>query len=326
MDAQEIASRIEAVRRDEARGATQLAGEAVRLLADMATDATLPDDLFADLFPQTARHLARARPSMASLLNAVGKVMAAWLEGGGAARSGPARAEAAEAARRWLAASEADLGFVADHAAETISGSVIALSYSSTVVRALEECWERGVLTGAIVAESRPLFEGRRTAAALASKGIPTVLITDAQIGIFVSGVSAAVVGADSLLPTGYLVNKAGTNLLALAARRSRIPFYALADTQKILPWRRDRAAYSLEERDPSELLPKPIPGVAVRNVAFDLTTAGYVTGYITEKGLLDRQDIRALSRQASGLVLLGKEDQTKQDMQDIQDIQDRIL
>ncbi len=300
---EEIDRGIAAVARDRQKGATQLAGDAVDLLARIAGDEKLPDDAFEQTFRRAARELGRARPSMASLLHAAGTMLADWMEAGGEGSGRAGREAVLQAATRWRAKREADASVIADHAAEILSGAVITLSCSSTVLRALRACWERGVLTGAIVAESRPGFEGRRTASALAEAGIPVALITDAAMGVFVSTAQAAVVGADSILPSGHLVNKAGTNLLALAARRARIPFYVLAETHKVLPAGL-AAPFSLEEKDPSEVLPEPIPGVAVRNVYFDITTARYVTGYITERGLLDRKDVADLARRAPGLVL----------------------
>ncbi len=304
MTAEEIGRRISAIREDRERGATQIAREGVMLLAQLAKDPSVPDAHFADLFPRIAHDLARARPAMASLLNGAGRVMAAWVEAGGSSRPAAARAAAAESAHRWIEAQEANAAFIADHTAEVISGTAITLSYSSTVLRALEECWDRGVLKGAIVAESRPLLEGRRTAAALASLGIPTTLIMDAEMGLLAAEADAALVGADTILPDGSLANKAGTLLLALAARRCRVPFYTVAETHKIAPATRRRTPFPHEEREPEEVLPEPITGVTARNLYFDLTPARYITGYITERGLLDHQDVAALAGEAPGLLL----------------------
>lgn len=306
MNVNEIAERVEAIRENEELGATQLAREAVQLLAEMAADPALPGTIFPELFRDTTRKLAHARPSMASPLNTTGAVVAAWLEAGGEGNVGAARAAAEEAARRWVAKQGTATSVIADHTAEMVAGAVITLSFSSTVLQALEECWSRGVLEEVIVAESRPLCEGRRTAAALASRGIPTTLITDAEVGLFASEARAAVVGADTLRPNGSLVNKAGTLLLALAAHRCRVPFYTLAETHKIAPnagrWRTP----SLEEKDAREVLSEPLAGVTVRNVYFDLTPARYLTGYITEQGLLNRQDVVALAQEAPGALLAG--------------------
>ncbi|MGE5618862.1 MAG: translation initiation factor eIF-2B [Sphingomonadaceae bacterium] len=306
MNVQEIASRVEAIREEEEMGATGLARRALELLGEMATDPALPNDSFADLFLDTARGLGIARPSVASLSNGVAAVLAAWLEAGGAHNVGAARAAAADEARRWIARQDSSLSVIADHAAEVVTGIVITLGYSSTVLHALKECWARGVISGVTVAESRPRCEGWKTAAALAARGIPTTLITDAEVGIFAPEAGAALVGAGTIRPNGALVNGTGTLLLALAARRCRVPFYALAETHKIAPWEERGKRLPPEERDSRAILPEPIPGVVARNVAFDVTPTRYLTGYITERGLLDRNDVVALSKEVPGALMLG--------------------
>ncbi len=307
MDAERISRRIAAIRDDRERGAAQLAVEAVRLLGDMAADRTVSDEEFGQIFPHAARQLARAQPSMAPLLNGAGAMLAEWRGAGGESRGPRSREAVASAATGWIARQGAAGEKIASLAAETVGGTLITLSHSSTVLAALKECWNRDGLSGVIVAESRPLYEGRRTAAELASLGIPVALITEAQIGVFVAMANAAVVGADTLMTGGAIVNKAGTLLLALAARRARVPFYALADTQKIAPapGRRRRMPFTIEENDPSEVLPDPIEGVAVRNAYFDLTPGRYITGYVTEEGVLRARDITRLARTAPGAALL---------------------
>jgi ribose 1,5-bisphosphate isomerase len=307
MDIEEIARRVAAIQKDRDKGAAQLARDAVQLLGSMASEETIPDAQFAELFSHTARALGRARPSMAPLLNGAGTLLAAWLGAGGESRPVEARRTVAESAEQWLTRQETAAAVVADHAARAISGTVITLSYSSTVLRALAICWDRNLLTGVIVAESRPLFEGRRTAAELASRGIPVALITDAEMGIFVSTANFAVVGADTIMAGGAVANKAGTLLLALAARRAHVPLFTLADTQKIAPapGRHRRMPFTIEEKDPDEVLPQQIVGVAVRNAYFDLTPGRYVTGYVTEDGLLSRRDVTERAKRASGAILL---------------------
>ena len=307
---QGIAEKVVAIQQDRDKGAAQLAADAVRLLGGMAVAGEINDAQFADLLPRTARALGKSRPSMAPLLNGAGALLAAWLEAGGRSMRAEARNAVAEAAQRWIARQETAAAMIEDHAAETISGTVITLSYSSTVIRALAACWDRSLLSGVIVGESRPLLEGRRTAAELASRGVPVALITDAEMGIFVSSANFAVVGADTIMAGGAVANKAGTLLLALAARRCHVPFYTLADTQKIAPapGHHRRMPFTIEEKDMDEVLPERIEGVAVRNAYFDLTPGRYVTGYVTEEGVLTRREVAERARRAPGAILLSAE------------------
>jgi translation initiation factor 2B subunit (eIF-2B alpha/beta/delta family) len=109
--------------------------------------------------------------------------------------------------------------------------------------------------------------------------------------------VTSVVLGADSLRADGSLVNKVGSYPLALVAQAARVPVYVLCETLKVAP---DGWPLALEEMDPSELLPAPIPGVTARNVYFDRTPAAYLTAIITERGILTSDDVSAIARSAA--------------------------
>ncbi len=170
----------------------------------------------------------------------------------------------------------------------------MTLSISGTVLDVLRAC--AATIERVIVLESRPRYEGRETAAALAKRGIAVTLITDAQADIFLPFSQAVVVGADSVLADGGVLNKAGTALLAWAACGHNVPFYVLCETLKISPkhWTGDLS--KLEEKEAEEVLEQPLVGVSVRNFYFDYTPPQLVTGVITERGILGRQQIEQIA------------------------------
>jgi translation initiation factor 2B subunit (eIF-2B alpha/beta/delta family) len=55
-----------------------------------------------------------------------------------------------------------------------------------------------------------------------------------------------------------------------------------------------------LEEKEPEEVLESSIAGVTVRNFYFDHTPHKLISKIITERGVLDQQEIQALARQVS--------------------------
>jgi translation initiation factor 2B subunit (eIF-2B alpha/beta/delta family) len=183
------------------------------------------------------------------------------------------------------------------HATPYLRGTLLTHSLSGTVQAALLAC--KTQLARVYVTEARPRCEGRDTAKTLAAAGIPVTLLTDAEAGIFLSECQAVVVGADSVLADGAVVNKAGTYLLALAARAARprpVPLLVLTEQMKIAPFQEAR----LEEMDPAEIAaPAELPGVALRNLYFDRTPAALVTRLITEAGPLSRSQIRAQAAQS---------------------------
>lgn len=107
--------------------------------------------------------------------------------------------------------------------------SGITISYSKTVKETIQKLQKLKV----IISESRPLLEGQKLAEDLAECGIHVTLIIDAAIGSFIEKAEVAFTGADSILNDGAVINKVGTNLLALAAKDRGIPFYSICSTVK---------------------------------------------------------------------------------------------
>jgi translation initiation factor 2B subunit (eIF-2B alpha/beta/delta family) len=251
-----------------------------------------------------ARELADARPSMMALANTAGRIWDAAAHVPGKPPRSDSEAAARLALRAALEAATTALAEMADaatqitsHAAPLIQGTLLTHSLSGTVQTVLMAC--KAQLEHVYVTEARPRCEGRETARALVSAGIPTTLLTDAEAGIFLSQCQAVVVGADTVLADGAVVNKAGTYLLALAARAKRprpIPLLVLTEQMKIAPYHDEH----LEEMDPAEVAASAdLPGIVLRNIYFDRTPAALVTKLITEAGPLSRSQIRAQAAQA---------------------------
>ncbi len=302
-----IAERIAWVRADRAHGASALAREAADILRTCAQAGLAPQaDASAALrqVHQAARELAASRPSMVALANTVGRIWAVAQEQANQPQptSGqPAIQQALDATR--LAAEELAASWerapqqIASYATSSLRGTVLTHSLSGTVQAVLLAC--RNQLEQVYVTEGRPRCEGRATAQVLAAAGIPVTLLTDAEAGLFIPSCTAVVVGADSILADGAVINKVGTFLLALAARAQRpqsVPFLVLAEQLKIAPF----TTPHLEEMDPAEVLPSPPPpGISARNIYFDRTPASLVSAIITEQGPLSRAQVREQAAQA---------------------------
>jgi len=171
--------------------------------------------------------------------------------------------------------------------------TIVTLSRSAAVVALLRFLHARHRLAGVVVLESCPRFEGRRTAEELAAAGITATLVADALGPSLVRSSDAVVVGADSVLRDGALVNKIGTYSLALAAKAAGKPFYAACEVLKVDA---DHDATSFpppDGRSPAEL--DPPPDVAAVNVYFDLTPPELVTAYLTDKGVYEPRRIAQL-------------------------------
>jgi methylthioribose-1-phosphate isomerase len=103
--------------------------------------------------------------------------------------------------------------------------------------------------------------------------------------------VDLVVVGADRIAANGDVANKIGTYGVAVLAREHDIPFYVAAPLSTVDLNTPDGSRIPIEERNDREvthvgasrLTPE---GARVRNPAFDVTPAKYVTAIITERGV----------------------------------------
>lgn len=138
--------------------------------------------------------------------------------------------------------------------------------------------------------ETRPLRQGARlTAWELQRAGIDVTVLPDgAAASLLKSGqIDLVIVGADRIAANGDVANKVGTYSVALAARAHAVPFYVAA------PWSTIDVATAcgddieIEFRGAEELGELP-SGVHTWNPAFDVTPRALVTGYLTDRGLID--------------------------------------
>lgn len=233
---------------DRQHGAAQLAGwglDALRAMVQERSSRIDPNangvhelDAAADFVYQ----LATCRPAMAPVANAALRVMTtcdadllsrADAFDRTAQEVWDALTEATHVVQRQL--EEGAQGAVV-HATSLLKDgdTVMTLSMSSTILRIFQMAGLSGKHVRAIVCESRPLCEGVALADRLSSMGIPTTVITDAQAALFVRRASCVLVGADAVSPSGGVVNKVGTHMVALAAASAGVAVYSVADTSKV--------------------------------------------------------------------------------------------
>jgi translation initiation factor 2B subunit (eIF-2B alpha/beta/delta family) len=142
----------------------------------------------------------------------------------------------------------------------------------------------------AICTESRPAGEGRQLALRLGSAGIRTTLIIDAAAGEALDDADLLLVGADTVTSKG-LIHKVGTCVLATLARKQKVPCFAVATSRKLLPDRFLLDTWNLT-RAAKEVTRVSHKNLTVLNRPFDLTPWKWLTGVVTEEGLLSRKDV----------------------------------
>lgn len=143
--------------------------------------------------------------------------------------------------------------------------------------------------------ETRPLLQGARlTAWELFKSKIPSTLICDNMAASLMRAgkIDGVVVGADRIAMNGDTANKIGTYGVAVLAKVHGIPFYIAAPSTTFDLKAKTGKDIPIEERSHEEvsvmngkrLAPK---GMKIFNPAFDVTPHQYISGIITEAGVL---------------------------------------
>src|SRR6187401_795039 len=173
------------------------------------------------------------------------------------------------------------------------AGALATAGYG-TALGVIRAAAERGKRVAVLADETRPFLQGARlTAWELVKDGIDTTVITDNMTASMMrlGHVDLVVVGADRIAANGDVANKIGTYGVAVLAREHGIPFYVAAPMSTIDLATAEGGRIPIEERNEREVThvggTRMTPsGAHIRNPAFDVTPAKYVTAIITERGI----------------------------------------
>ncbi len=173
---------------------------------------------------------------------------------------------------------------------------------------------EQGKKVFVYVDETRPRAQGGRlTAWELKNADVPHVIIPDnAAATLMAQGkIDVVITGADRIAANGDTANKIGTLDRAILAKEFGVPFYIAAPTSTFDMECNTGKEIPIEKRSQDEVLFQTgvddngnrvkirvcSPGSGAFNPAFDVTPAQYITGIITEKGIVkaDKLSIQKL-------------------------------
>lgn len=272
-------------------------------LAALESPAETSESLEVDL-EEAFRTLAATRPTAVNLFWAIERMrrvaqetMPAGPDLARAALVAEARAIADEdvAVNRRLAELGATLIGEGMNLLTHCNAGALATVDIGTTLGVIHAAHRAGKRVHVYVDETRPFLQGARlTAWELQRWGVPLTLITDSMAGHFMARgqVDMVLVGADRIAANGDTANKIGTYALGVLARENDIPFYVVAPTSTIDLTLASGAAIPIEERSPREVthicdLPIAPAGVPVANPAFDVTPHRYITGIVTEGGIV---------------------------------------
>jgi ribose 1,5-bisphosphate isomerase len=262
----------ERIRALDIQGATAIARSAL-----LAYAQDLAENREADR-PALLRLLVEARPNEPMLRN-----LLARFDSEASNLNGRALVDLAEEMLDRLDAEEEELHRQGAQLVEE-GAKIFTHCHSSSAVGILLRAHREGKRFRVFTTETRPRFQGRITARELARAGIPVDHSVDSAAKYALDGASLFLFGADAILPSGFLLNKVGTGIFCVVARHYGVPTYSATHTLKVV---HDRMDERVEERDRREVWDDPPEGVTIRNPAFDRVNLKYVSGIVTEKGIL---------------------------------------
>jgi len=256
-------------------------------------------------FQRTCDLMAGTRPTAVNLFWAIERMKQAFAQAAQAGESVAAITERLESeARRIHDDDVASCRAMGAHGATLVpedarilthcNAGALATAGYGTALGVIRAAVEQGKRVAVFADETRPFLQGARlTAWELVKDGIDTTVITDNMAGAMMrlERVDLVVVGADRIAANGDVANKIGTYSVAVLAKEHGIPFYVAAPLSTIDLATPDGSGIPIEERNDREvthvgasrLTPE---GARIRNPAFDVTPARYVTAIITEHGI----------------------------------------
>jgi len=153
--------------------------------------------------------------------------------------------------------------------------------HSTSVVNALIYAKKKKKKFSVLNTETRPLYQGRKTARELGKNKIKVTTYVDSGMHEAIKKSDKIFIGADALLKKG-IVNKIGSAVVGEIAKKHKKPVYILADSWKYYP-----KNIKVEERDFKEVWKKLPKGVKIKNPAFEFLPKKYITKIISDLGVL---------------------------------------
>lgn len=159
--------------------------------------------------------------------------------------------------------------------------------HSTNVVKSLIYARKKGKKFEIYNTETRPLYQGRKTALELRKAGIKVTTFIDSAIAIALEKkqetkkVNLVLLGSDAILKSG-IINKIGSGIIAELSYLNKIPLYIVADSWKFFP--RD---IGIEERDFHEVWRNAPKNIKIRNPSFEFVDKKYIKAIISELGIL---------------------------------------
>lgn len=281
------------------QGATNVALATFITIAEWAKATDITDlELFRDKLGQYLTMLANARPNEPLAKNGVRYVMTQLtLQHPGLKDVKSAAKAVANLANEYIKLLEESKKKIVKAGIEITKhvDTVFTHCHSSTAEAIIAGINKHHAITS-INTETRPLYQGRITSVNLLKAGVKSIMIVDSAAAYFIKDdsflpVNVVFLGADQVSVTGDALNKVGSFSMGLAAYFASKPLYIVTPSLK-LDLSTIYNPIKIELREDKEVWKDAPKGLKIINPAFDLVPHQFITGYITEFGLVKPEEL----------------------------------
>ena len=158
--------------------------------------------------------------------------------------------------------------------------------HSSTVLSIIEEGLNKKKGIETYNTETRPLFQGRITSKELAQLKIPNTQIIDSAMRFGIKQSNLVLLGADSILNNGKVINKIGSELVAETSKKLKKPLYICSTYWAFDPNSLHNKETPIEQRSKKEIWKASPKNTRILNPAFEKINPKLIKGIISEYGI----------------------------------------
>lgn len=284
----QIFRKLETLKNDNQSGANELIIKALEIITDQLTYIEDENKDISPLILALSKEIISSRPSMAPLINTIGFIIHDLTT---ITKNSIYTKINELKEKRELTLATISLNFNSFLKTKKKKNlNLMLISYSSTIMDLLAQYNKNNLVI--YILESRPLLEGHRVAQILSNK-FECHLIIDAAMGKFIEKVDFILIGVDSILKDGSIINKIGTYPLAVLAQSTKVGVYAICDSFKYNLMSHYGLNVEIEEKPTEQVYNKEIDNklLNIHNFYFDITPPKFIEGVISEFGIVSIQE-----------------------------------
>lgn len=205
---------------------------------------------------------------------------------------------------------------ICKHAAKKIVDGDVILTYAKNEVIQQILIFAKKNLSKqfrVILVDSRPMLDGKDMLETLNKAGIECTYIMFNAVSYVMKEVSKVFIGASALMSDGSVFSRVGTAGVALMAKNYNVPVLVCTETYKISYRVQMESITGNELGNPNELISNSCtsgsettilhnwreePNLRLLNPLYDLTPSEFVSGIVTEMGILPPTSVAVLLRE----------------------------